>query len=70
VRAGVCPRANLEKERHYGLRVDIKNFTMAADAGRGKSLVKLSNSRRMENLGKSFGGMETVLTRQMELSKW
>jgi hypothetical protein len=40
--------------------VDIKNFTMAADAGRGKSLVKLSNSRRMENLEKALPARKPV----------
>ena len=46
MRDGVVPRHYVENERRYGLRVDIKNFSMSADVGREKSLVMLSNSRR------------------------
>jgi len=34
--------------------IHIKNFSIPADADTGKSLVKLDNSRRMENLKKAL----------------
>ena len=46
MRGGVVPRHYVENERRYGLKVYIKNFSMSADVGMGKSLVMLNNSRR------------------------
>jgi len=34
--------------------IHIKNFSIPADAGMGKSLVMLNNSRRMKHLNKAL----------------
>jgi len=54
MRVGMATRDYVENERRYGLRVDIKNFSMSTDVGREESLVMLNNSRRRKHLSKAL----------------
>ena len=47
-------RTNLKRAIMLWIGIYIKNFSMSADVGKGKSLVMLSNSRRMKHLNKAL----------------
>ena len=45
---------NLKRAIMLWIGIHIKNFSMSADVGKGKSLVMLYNSRRMKHLNKAL----------------